>query len=198
MDYQFECVNQSSFGRAKPLACVDIDDKIGESTVMAGDIIDNINRYAVYPFAYNTGGIDIAVTISDNEAYFASQYQRYNWINKEFLNQNKYPHSFGSLRNDLIDIAFNLANLRNNNQLALFFGAGVSMNANLPSWNGLLKNLAISMGMTDENIENLNEFDILHQPTIIENRFRQKYGYEKGKKLFKNKLLIKLILIILH
>ena len=62
------------------------------------------------------------------------------------------------------------------------------MNANLPSWNGLLKNLAISIGMNDENIENLNEFDILDQPTIIENRFRQKYGYEEGKKLFKKQI----------
>ncbi|OWK34433.1 SIR2 family protein [Fimbriiglobus ruber] len=56
-------------------------------------------------------------------------------------------------------------------ELALFLGAGVSMAAGLPSWSGLLDELAIRAGMSNDERTALGELrNALDQATVLERR----------------------------
>ena len=55
--------------------------------------------------------------------------------------------------------------------LCLLFGAGVSFPSGLPSWGGLLAQLAVRAGFNDAERKALAELGFLDQPTIIEEEF---------------------------
>lgn len=55
--------------------------------------------------------------------------------------------------------------------LALFLGAGVSCSAGLPSWNGLLENLAVELGIKDSELKEFNRLDVLDRGSILQRRF---------------------------
>jgi len=64
------------------------------------------------------------------------------------------------------------------NQLVLFVGAGVSMGADLPGWQGLLDELAAGEGI---DIERLHLLDVRDQAQVLANRI----GHEKFRALLK-------------
>lgn len=69
-----------------------------------------------------------------------------------------------------------LARVAANGDLVLFLGAGVSKNAGLPDWNGLLSNLAKGAGMSEAELDMLCDLGSLDQARAIELRMEAKEG----------------------
>ena len=67
------------------------------------------------------------------------------------------------------DVIHELADFARRDRLVLFFGAGASMGAGLPSWRRLLKELADAAGLADR-LDELEHLDARDAATIIESR----------------------------
>ena len=66
-----------------------------------------------------------------------------------------------------------------NERLALFIGAGASFPSGLPSWAGLVEQLAITAGFTETERAALAKLSVLDQATLIQERFGSEHAFKK-------------------
>lgn len=67
-------------------------------------------------------------------------------------------------------LAAKLAGHARSNRLVLFLGAGVSRDADLPDWDSLLAAIAVSVGMSAEEVERLRSLDARDRARLLERR----------------------------
>jgi SIR2-like protein len=79
---------------------------------------------------------------------------------------------WSELESEFVEKAKQLAKVGSRQGLALFLGAGVSCSAGLPSWNGLLRELAKGIGLTGSELKEFNNLDVLDRGSVLERRYR--------------------------
>ncbi len=100
--------------------------------------------------------VDIALVTYDDEAFAAAQVERRN-LNCEWdLDEAQRVR------------ARELATVALDGDLVLFMGAGASMGAGLPSWQGLLEDLADEGGISARDIESLRLMPATDQARVVE------------------------------
>ena len=81
------------------------------------------------------------------------------------------------LPKELIANGDELAKSARNSELVVFMGAGVSRDAGLPAWKELLHDVAIDVGITEEEFDEIAKFDPRDQATLLskdrEDEFRK-------------------------
>lgn len=80
--------------------------------------------------------------------------------------------SWPELSEAMIAKARELAEMGRNQGLALFLGAGVSVSAGLPSWNGLLRLLARDINLSDAELVEFDNLDVYDRGSILDRRYR--------------------------
>ena len=94
--------------------------------------------------------------------------------------RNKLPTELDVWRDlpkELIASGDELAKSARNSELVVFMGAGVSRDAGLPTWKELLHDVAIDVGITEEEFDEIAKFDPRDQATLLskdrEDEFRK-------------------------
>jgi hypothetical protein len=150
------------FGRARSLLALPIvGTGLGGAAQRAGEVVQELlpelERFVTGRFP---GGreFDVALVCWDAPSYAAAQAER--------VRRQSWPTD---LTEGFRAEAGTLAKYALNGDLALFLGAGVSMAAGLPGWNGLLRALAVRAGMSPTECEALADLrNALDQATIVE------------------------------
>ncbi len=156
------------FGRATSLLALPVvGTGHGGAAAMAGEVVqellprlrDFVGR--AYP---NGREFDVALVCFDAATHAAAQAER--------VRRADWPTD---LTDGLKAEADRLADFALRGELALFLGAGVSMAAGLPSWVGLLDELAVRAGMTADERDALKELrNALDQATVVERRLKER------------------------
>ncbi|KAI0558483.1 SIR2-2 domain containing protein [Gracilaria domingensis] len=157
--------SSSSFGRDHPLLALPL---LQAGQKRRRELIREEAAFiaALLPLAYEAAdkhAVDVAVCTESRTAYAVMQLRR----------EALCPFAdgpFWMLTPERRLEAKKLADKARAGSLSIFFGAGVSYPSGLPSWGGLLKQLAITAGFSDEEREALGDLDYLDQPTLIEER----------------------------
>ncbi len=155
------------FGRARSLLALPVvGTGFGGAASRAGEVVQELlprlRAFAGRTFAGGRG-FDVALVCKDAPIHAAAQAER---------------ARLAGWPTDLTDAhkveAERLARLALRGELALFLGAGVSMAAGLPSWGGLLDELARRARMSAEERDALGELrNALDQATVVERRLRE-------------------------
>ncbi|HEV3436754.1 MAG TPA: SIR2 family protein [Gemmata sp.] len=154
------------FGRAKPLLALPVvGTGRGGAAEMAGAVVQELlPRLKEFAGRSFPGGreFDVALVCFDAASHAAAQAER--------VRRADWPTD---LTDSLRDEADRLAGHALHGELALFLGAGVSVAAGLPSWGGLLSELAGRAGMSvDEQAALADLRNALDQATVIERRLK--------------------------
>lgn len=162
-------VRSSVFRRQNPLFALPL---YGSGKADVDDAIKDEGAFIeiILPLAYNAAdayGVDIALCTTSRTAYSVMQVRR-----AELCPFSHGP--FWMLNEQLRAEASRLAAKACAGTLSVFFGAGVSFPSGMPSWGGLLKQLAEKAGFSEQERKALAELDYLDQPTLIE----EKMGHE--------------------
>ena len=155
-------------GRSKPLLALPlVGTDGGGAAEHAGEIVN-----ALLPCLY-TGArehdVDIAMVVLDGAAHGAAIKAR-----REYAKTNAAWPS--ELTPSLRENADKLAADAQLGRLVLFLGAGLGVAANLPDWNGLLRELAGKAGIggaSGDAISDLGLLDFLDQARLIDMRLRR-------------------------
>jgi hypothetical protein len=116
-----------------------------------------------------TRNVDIILVARSHKRYAAAQRARKHLIEKT---DGNFPWRFAPDANpELQDCAQKLADEAIASQLVLFIGSGVGAGARLPTWAGLLSQLASKAKYTSNEIKRLEKKDARDQATLIERRF---------------------------
>ena len=86
---------------------------------------------------------------------------------------------FWMLSDEMIATSNRLQKEADNERLALFIGAGASFPSGLPSWAGLVEQLAITAGFTETERAALAKLSVLDQATLIQERFGSEHAFKK-------------------
>ncbi len=159
------------FGRARSLLALPIvGTGQGGAAERAGEVVQELLP-RLRDFAtrsYSGREFDVALVCFDAASHAAAQAER--------VRRADWPTD---LTNSLKAEGDRLANHALRGELALFLGAGVSMAAGLPSWGGLLDELAERAGMSPGERVALGELrNALDQATVVERRLK-----ERGEKI---------------
>ena len=114
--------------------------------------------------AANEHSIDVAVCTIDAGAYNVAQ----------VLREEVCPFAggpFWMLPDHLRTEAARLQGLAASGRLGVLFGAGVSLPSGLPSWGGLLQELAVKAGLDEASRAALDDLSYLDQASLIEDEF---------------------------
>ncbi|MDI1448984.1 SIR2 family protein [Polyangium sp. 6x1] len=145
-------------GRAKHLLALPvIGTRYGGKRHWTGDVVR-----ALVPALQRLAAakdVDIALVSNDELTYASAQAQR-----------GTDPSAWPELDEHLWRTGEHLAHVAANGDLVLFVGAGVSKNAGLPDWGGLLRNLARNAGLSEDELGALKELGPLDQARAIELR----------------------------
>ena len=114
--------------------------------------------------------VDVALVLYEKDVYVAAQQER------SRLMPFKYKRY---LATHLVEAIEKLSNIAISNDLALFIGAGASMGAGLPSWSGLLQELASELVINEREFKALGALD---KAKIIDRRL-QKVNRDLGKEI---------------
>lgn len=156
---------RSGFRRAKPLIALPMP---GVGLVDVADLIKDL-RNIVRPLiaqlyaAVNTYEVDVAICTVDEGAFKVAQ----------VLRERCCPFKVGPFWMLSAKMREEIVRLKKQalaGRLAILYGAGVSFPSGLPSWGGLLKELAERAGFDEEEQTALAELGFLDQPTIIEDK----------------------------
>jgi len=123
----------------------------------AGDVV----RALVPELARLSAELDVDIALVSNEelTFAATQAQR-----------GTSRSAWTSLEDRLWEECERLARVASSGDLVLFLGAGVSKNAGLPDWGGLLRDLAREAGMLPAELETMRDLGHLDQARAIELR----------------------------
>lgn len=147
-------------GRARPLVAVPLvgtgqGGKRRQSGAVAQDLLP-----CLYEQAERTG-LDVALVMYEGAAYTAAQAER----------ARTESDAFSALAPDLAEAGRRLAKRAARGELVLFLGAGVSMSAGLPSWGGLIAEIARERcGIGESERGALAELSYLDQAMVLEAR----------------------------
>jgi hypothetical protein len=148
-------------GRAKHLGALPgVGTGYGGARRRAGDVVRELipllRRHA------EQRDLDIALVTNEELTFAAAQAQR-------GTSRRDWPE----LSDALWAASDRLAALASDGDLVLFLGAGVSMSAGLPSWGGLLGDLAREAGMNPRELVGLGRLHPLDQARLIEIRLER-------------------------
>ncbi len=156
------------FRRARPLLALPIvGTGGGGAAARTGEVVQELlprlETFATRPFPGDRE-FDVALVCWDAASYAAAQAER--------VRRTSWPTDLtDTLRNE----AERLARLALRGELALFLGAGVSMAAGLPGWDGLLRALAERVGMSPDEQRALADLrNALDQATVVERRLKDR------------------------
>ncbi len=110
--------------------------------------------------------IDVALVTHQGAAFAAAQHARRSRGQAAALWQELSP--------ELRHKALSLAQIAARGELVLFMGAGVSREAGLPDWAGLLQQLAVQAAMDEEEQRRIRRLNLLDQARIVERRLQVK------------------------
>jgi hypothetical protein len=117
-----------------------------------------------------TTSADVVLVLNDPASYAAVQQARLRYGDQRL---------WGSLSDTQREVVQDLAAEAAAGRLVLFMGAGTSIGAGLPSWRGLLSQLAGEADLTDEvDVTQLGQLDPRDAAAVIEGRLRR-----QGKRL---------------
>lgn len=147
-------------GRARPLVAVPLvgtgfGGKRRQSGAVAQDLLPCLYRQA------ERTDLDIVLVMFEGAAYTAAQAERGRYESK----------AFASLDGSLRETGRRLARRAAQGELVLFLGAGVGMSAGLPSWSGLIEEIARDRcGIDEAERESLKELSLLDRALVLEAR----------------------------
>eukprot|EP01130_Rhizamoeba_saxonica_P016691 TRINITY_DN7762_c0_g1_i1.p1 TRINITY_DN7762_c0_g1~~TRINITY_DN7762_c0_g1_i1.p1 ORF type:complete len:565 (-),score=120.35 TRINITY_DN7762_c0_g1_i1:34-1728(-) len=148
--------------REKHLICVPV---FGIGFVGGSNLSGEITK-CVLEILYhytNTYNIDFALVAREEEVFEAALATRRSMdINLSFPEDD--------LPRELVQDCEQLIRSAKQGSLVLFFGAGCSLSAGLPSWGALLSKIANKCSMSDEEIEDLKKLNFLDQACVLERR----------------------------
>lgn len=167
--------SSSGFRRAKPLIALPMP---GVGLVDVADLIkdmENIVRPLISQLyaAANTYGVDVAICTVDEGAFKVAQ----------VLRERCCPFKggpFWMLPAHMHEEVVRLKKQAQAGRLGILYGAGVSFPSGLPSWGGLLKELAEDAGFNEEERAALAELGFLDQPTIIEDKMGDRAKFKQA------------------
>ncbi len=156
------------FGRAKSLLALPVVGAgLGGGAERTGEIVQDLLPALQSRVAKQYHGgreFDAALVCWEPSTYAAAQAER--------VRRSNWPMD---LTEPLRVEADALAQKALSGSLALFLGAGVSMAAGLPSWNGLLQRLACLADMSSDECRALSDLkNVLDQATIVERRLHNR------------------------
>jgi len=158
-------------GRAKHLLALPvIGTRFGGKRHWAGDVVR-----ALVPALQRMAeakDVDIALVTNDELMYASAQAQR-----------GTDPAAWPELDENLWRMGEDLASVAANGDLVLFVGAGVSKNAGLPDWGGLLRDLAREAGMNEDELGALRDLGALDQARAIELRMETSQRTQASKRI---------------
>ncbi|MRG95702.1 SIR2 family protein [Polyangium spumosum] len=158
-------------GRAKHLLALPvIGTRYGGKRHWTGDVVR-----ALVPALQRLAAakdVDIALVTNDELTYASAQALR-----------GADPAAWPGLDEHLWRMGEQLALTAGNGDLVLFVGAGVSKNAGLPDWGGLLRDLAREAGMNEAELGALRELGALDQARAIELRMETSQPAQATKRV---------------
>ena len=114
--------------------------------------------------------IDILLITRGEKSYAAAQRARHQVVGDGNLTQIWRFSDIAS--HDLASEARKIASAAIESQLVLFIGAGVSAGAGLPTWHGLMAEMALEAGMSPDVMTLLKTKDLRDQATLIERQLK--------------------------
>ena len=156
---------KSTFGRQQPLTalplpgCGEMDEK--DLIVNEGLMISTL-----LPILYRAADrfkVDVAVCTTDDDAYGVAQVQRAACCPFK-------GGPFWMLSSEHKAEIERIQQRAQSGRLALLLGAGISISSGLPTWGGLLDDMAVLAGFCEEERADLAKLEYLDQPVLIAER----------------------------
>ena len=111
--------------------------------------------------------VDIALVAWEDHVLAAAQRERLRILSKAVGKTKKGP-----LGPRHVKESRRLGALARSGRLALFVGAGVSLGAGLPSWRGLLRNIAATTSLSTDALEHFDKLSLLDQAALLASSLR--------------------------
>lgn len=134
---------------------------------VAGSIIDRLIPSLLSVLAEIDQAVDVALVTHSSEQFAAAQQARYRLVS------DGGSDPWSGLPSRLRTQGQKLALHARAGRLVLFLGAGVSVSAGLPTWNGLIERLAETAEMTDDEMSALKQLSVLDQARVIQDRLER-------------------------